>query len=98
MVIYNTNQKKWKEVDNGEAISLILKDNENFYAFSEEQGEVSVIMNEGDATGWSSGIIHKMSKGYLTSVKSSEGNIYLASIPAYTKIKGYEIYIHAEPR
>lgn len=55
-------------------------------------------MNEGDATGWTSGIIHKMSKGYLTSVKSSEGNIYLASIPTYTKIKGYEIYIHAEPR
>jgi hypothetical protein len=28
-------------------------------------------------------IFYKMEKGYLTSVKSSKGNIFLASVPIY---------------
>ncbi|BFH65389.1 hypothetical protein [Paenibacillus azoreducens] len=81
--IYNLKLKDWKEVNNRTSISMLLKDHVNFYAFSEETGEVSVIMNGGDATGWTLGNIYKMEEGYLTSVKSCKGNIFLASVPIY---------------
>lgn len=81
--MYDLKQKKWDKLTIKSPINSILKDRKNFFTYSEDSGVLSLIINGGDAAGWTLSSLYRLETGYPSKVEILKKNLFIASIPNY---------------